>query len=616
MWLAVKRIPSNAAFFTLAFLYVWLVTEPRLIYYGFGTIVDASTFATGWSFLATSVARPGGFATYLSGFLSQGYYYSWLGAAIIVLVGLGLSELARRHLVRAGCKGSKVLSTLPAIAFFVLCATYKHPLVACLAVSLGLLFSLAYELVAPARILIRVCVYGLVAASLFWLAGAGGLLVFSLTTIVHSALVRRDRWLAVGALPLSAAVVWALARYVFLLPPRQAFLVLTPLGDSATAGMGVFLQSLVFLPYGLVPLTIALVRLFMRLSAVKVPVSKAGKARRGLPAVLGKPMAMAAPLVLMAGMLGFGHERMGQAFVLSNYYGCEKQWAEILELARSLPPGQTNVYVNHDIVRALYHTGRLPYDMFEFPQTPQALLLTHETRESELTQLKLCDVFLELGQVNLAERLASELLATRGPLAHVLERLAWISIVKGQDRAARVYLKALGRNLLYHDAARSMLDGLGRGFSPQQAAYISETRSYMPDVGAAAGMGSVDRMLTTLLERNGRNRMAFEYLMAAYLLTGQVDKIVANVGRLDDLGYRTIPTLYEEAILIHFGLRGEKLDVTKFNMKPETIQRYIKFVQIRNAMQPLNRSATLNRLVREFGASYFFYFTFGRVGLS
>ena len=49
--------------------------------------------------------------------------------------------------------------------------------------------------------------------------------------------------------------------------------------------------------------------------------------------------------------------------------------------------------------------------------------------------------------------------------------------------------------------------------------------------------------------------MAFEYLMACYLLTGQVDKVVANIGEAPRPGLPDIPTLYEEAILIHYGSR-------------------------------------------------------------
>ena len=124
----------------------------------------------------------------------------------------------------------------------------------------------------------------------------------------------------------------------------------------------------------------------------------------------------------------------------------------------------------------------------------------------------------------------------------------------------------------------------------------------------------MDETLATLLERNPRNRMAFEYLMACYLLTGKLDKIMENVGRLEDLGYRQIPPLYEEAVLIYYASQRQKSDLGRIKISPETIQRYQRFVQIRGSMLPRNQQETLNLLIREFGASYFFYFAFGQVG--
>jgi hypothetical protein len=87
------------------------------------------------------------------------------------------------------------------------------------------------------------------------------------------------------------------------------------------------------------------------------------------------------------------------------------------------------------------------------------------------------------------------------------------------------------------------------------------------------------------------------------------------MGRLRDLGYPEIPALYQEAILIHFGSQGREVDLAVFNISPETFRRYEAFVQLGNAMESQDRQAVFNRLIREFGTSYFFYYTFGKVGL-
>ena len=170
----------------LSFIYLWLVVEPHLIYHCFGTILpDAPQFATGGSFLRDSLGTPGGPVTYISGFLSQGYYYAWLGAAIIVLAGFCLSELSRRHLVAAGFAHASILAGVPAILFFLIYSRYKHPLTICLAVSLGLLLSLIFEKLPFRRSPVRIVACCLMAVLGFWLGGAGTLLVFALMIVIH-----------------------------------------------------------------------------------------------------------------------------------------------------------------------------------------------------------------------------------------------------------------------------------------------------------------------------------------------------------------------------------------------------------------------------------------------
>jgi hypothetical protein len=623
---------SHLLFFLLCFLYLWLVVGPHLIYHGFGTLLpNAPLFATGWSFLQDSLSMPGGPVLCVSGFLSQGFYYAWLGAAIIVLAGFGLTELTRRHLVMAGWGRASLLAPLPAIMFFLIYSQYHHPLSICLAVSLGLLLSLAFEKLPSHRLWTRALACFLLAVVGFWLGGAGTWLVFAVMTAIYAGRSARTSCVVCTLLALGASIAtaWALAEYVFLIPAHEAWLILTPFAPSATAGLDPFLKVLVFLLYGFVPAMVLLVwagaRLFRGRGPKPNPASrKKGKKQTHAPAqrkrlswaIFAKPAPFALPIVLMALGLYASHKELRKPYVLSNYYACRKQWDKILELARRLPKDKNNVFVNHDILRALYHTGRLPYDMFCYPLVPESLLLTHEKNVSDLTQWKLSDIYLELGYVNLAQKLASELLTIKGPLGPVLEKLGWINIIKGHPATARVYLEALRRDLIYRRTAESLLHGLDHGFGPEQTAYIERIRSCMRDAPTAITGGEpVDQTLAALLERNPRNKMAFEYLMACYLLTEQVDKITANAGRLRGLGYQRIPTLYEEAILIDFGSQGRTVDLSRLNISPRTLQRYETFVRASNALRSQGQQAVFNDLIRNFGTSYFFYCSFGRVGL-
>jgi len=221
----------------------------------------------------------------------------------------------------------------------------------------------------------------------------------------------------------------------------------------------------------------------------------------------------------------------------------------------------------------------------------------------------MCDTFIELGNVDYAEKLASEFLVEKGSAGIILEKLAWINIIKEQESAARIYLNALKKDLIYRRRAASMLNSLKSGFEPDKAAYIRRVNSYIRrDGNARLNKESIEEMLTGLLEHNPGNRMAFEYLMACYLLAIQLDKIAENIGSLNHLGYQEVPTLYEEAMLIYYGSRGQKLNLNDLNIKRETIERYKRFVQLCNSMQTQNPQAVLRHMTGEFGTSYFFYY--------
>jgi hypothetical protein len=626
----VKQIPHNLIFFLLAIFYLWLVVEPHLIYQCFGIILpDAPFFLTGWSFLASSLYLPGGFVMYVSGFLSQGFYFSWLGALVIVLSAFCLCELTRRHLAVAGYARATVLSSLPAVLLFVVYSRYRHPLPACLVVSLGLACSLIFERLPLRRLVVRMMVYCLMAAMLFWLAGAGGMLLFSLMTVIYGIFVRRDFVLSALAAPAGLGIVWYLAQDVFLVPPEQTFSVLAPLVPAAIRGMNTFSTVLIIILYAFVPTGVILLLLgkavFGKIREERKRRSRKRKKEktytgaektRGLAVMLGTMTRAAIPIVLMGAGLYFSHDPMSKPLIQVYDYSLRRQWDTILDLGRSLPKGESNVYFNHDVNRALYHTGRLPYDMFTFPQTPHGLLLSHEEKASSLTQLKLCDIYMELGRINTAEKLATELLTARNHSGIVVEKLAWINIIKGQYQTARIYLNVLKRDLVYRRKAQALLRSMDDGFTSDQTAYIDTIRSRMHHEGyLGAGDKSIERVLTELLTRNPANRMAFEYLMACYLLTGQVDKIAANMEHLKEFDYDGIPTLYEEAMLIYIGSQGRKIDLSKSNIRRETFDRYVRFVQLKNSMRLENRQVVLTRLISEFGSSYFFYFTFGRVGV-
>lgn len=621
--LSKSRLSLGLIFFLFCYIYLWIVVKPDLIYHGFGTLItDIPVFVTGWDFLIDSLRIPGGFTLYAYGLLSQEYYHSWLGALLIVLMALCLYELSRRHLAHIGHFDSSLLPFFPAVMIVLLYNHYEHPLAVCLVVSVGLLLSLGFEKIPIRSLPIRIVIYCLMAAISYWLAGAGGVFIFSLMTTIYLLFIRKEWIPAVLAFPAVVVIIWFLAEYVFHLSLKQAFLLLIPSLGVAIDVKG-FMKVLIVMLYAFVPATVLLIFLWRTLFGKHANASRLRKQKdRKKHAVSShwqwdsltgflRLVVPVVPLVVLAAGLYLSTDRIHRQIVIMNSLSRQERWPEVLELGYRLPKNIFNIYCNHDINRALYYVGRLGYDMFCFPQNPHALLLTQDQEESSMTQLKMCDAYIELGNVNFAEKMASEFLATEGRIGLVLEKLAWINIIKGQEDTARIYLNALRKDLICRDKAESILGKLDNGFDPNEDAHIHRIGSFIRrEDNPRLYKESVVEMLTGLLRQNPGNRMAFEYLMAFYLLAGELEKIMENIGRLADLGYREIPTLYEEAMLIYQGIHGRKPDLGKFNIKPETIERYNRFVRRCNSIQTQDPQAVLQYLVPEFGTSYFFYYRF------
>jgi len=117
---------------------------------------------------------------------------------------------------------------------------------------------------------------------------------------------------------------------------------------------------------------------------------------------------------------------------------------------------------------------------------------------------------------------------------------------------------------------------------------------------------SVEEMLRELLKANRNNRMAFDLLMAHYLWQGKLDEVVGNLGRLDDFGYASIPSLYEEAALLYQQVRGKPADLHGHKLSAETLRRYDDFVRRYDA----GPGVAQRELARLYGHCYLYYYLY------
>ena len=654
-----------AVFFGIAYVYLWLRVDPSLLYHG-SEAPTFPAFSTTSAFLKNFFVLPGGPVEYLAALLSQAYYYPWSGAlavtAIASLLGWAVSDLM------AAVAGQRVrfIWAVPALVILSLSSQYVHGLALLTGVLAAVCAACIYVRMSRLSPAARLMTFLACSGPLYYAAGKGYILYALLCGIVELG-TRRGRLLFLcyavfaGALP-------------YLLGPRLLELSATGLhtrlvrisvnesapGESATIGLCVFL------------LAAAAIAVYRRLVAGPLPRSDssgppptsadeaqqegssceedpAGSEevtyRRGLWPPLhdlrAKPslellVVLITAIVVVALSFDGDRARLRRISRAANKH----QWKEVLWETRSAGRGEPSFQAAHAATRALFEVGRLPYEMFTFPQHPGGFLLAWGTRSRRQAAIRerfvpaeaagapmgnltteewffkrqscfntIGDLPLQLGLVNESEHEAYEALEVFGEHPTILARLAISLLAKDQPEAARRHLEALRTYVHYGDFARKMLQALELDPSLSSDPYLKYLRSVRLDNEATLTGIYLEDRFESLLRRNERNRMAFEYRMAFLLLNLLLEDFVEHLNGLNAFDYAGIPRHYEEAILIHEGLSGERVNLHGRQISPQTRHAYQKLTQMLPGLRrPESRLVTREAIASDFGNTYFFYY--------
>jgi len=334
---------------------------------------------------------------------------------------------------------------------------------------------------------------------------------------------------------------------------------------------------------------------------------KAGSSSQGKLLVKILPYAVLLVLFIIGNVITFNINKKTLNKLM--YFSHIKKWEKVLNQAQKLPSDTYNFYNNYQINRALYHSGRLGEEMFSFPQNIDAFAQRFVMRDAALI-----DISLELGSLNVAEHLSLELLEVAGNSPFFLRDLALVNLAKKQTDTARIFLNALCKDLIFRKKAMCLLRQLDKDPGLEGDRRVQYLRNVMLEKDIANI--DIESLYLKLLEKNRYNRMAFEYLMAHYLMERRVDKVAENFARLDELGYKEIPRNYEEAILLHSLDTGGTIKLFGKKLRPETLEKFYAFSEIMSSSAEISRQAASRELMQKFGSTYFFYYSFDRSGVA
>ena len=641
--IGIALFPTRVVLFTAFFAwYLYAMVDVRLTFQ-----VRGKLFLWNLHYFTDFLGYPGSLLEWADSLLVQLCHYGWPGvialAAIMWLLLVSTIGLMNT-LGRATVGGTWVI---PGIGLMALYGQYNVHTSAIVGMALAMTAANGWCRVPVRQLWFRLVLFVVVSAVLYYVAG-GAYYCFAACCLVHEAFVKKRRLETEFLLLVAVGVKFAVDVVLDYFNPASRYFQMPSINSYKTAILD-WRVILLYLYFPMCALFIvfrqsvgdSMKRLLHRF--IKSNGKKNSKERcKGKnheksvvsertfmwKNVFGRYRWIAGTFFVMSLAATVGYysvDRDLKAYLEIDYCAEHEMWNDVLAKARNLPPRLYQAYVNHDVNLALYHTGRLPYDMFSYIQANMPLFYLDQIPIQSLYR-KPCDLLLALGRVNEAELVALELQQIN-PTSGTLKRLALVKMIKHQPAAASVFLNVLRDDLTWDHWAEAYLQRLATDpdlasdeeIQQKRRLMISEDDVYLVVTNNSRGELSVDYrvMLLNLLKNNGKNRMAFEYLMVIDLLTRDVESVVESFAYLDNFSYSAIPPIYEEAALIYsinhpveFKTNGSEVSFRGRRISEASLTRYRRFKEIVAPYGGPNESAK-SAVARELGDSYFFYYSYG-----
>ncbi len=201
-----------------------------------------------------------------------------------------------------------------------------------------------------------------------------------------------------------------------------------------------------------------------------------------------------------------------------------QQWNRILATIKAeKPKNQIGVTVQN---LALAKRGLLADHLFDYHQNGIAGLLPDVERDAT-SPLPTAEAFYQLGMISVAQRTvfeAQEAILDFQKSARCYKRLAQTNLILGSYEVARKYLKALQKTHFYRDWANETLPLLGNEEAIAQHPEYGHLRKWGYDEDFYFSDHVTPEMLESLYFNHPDNSLAYEYLRAYYLLTGDRER--------------------------------------------------------------------------------------------
>lgn len=201
-----------------------------------------------------------------------------------------------------------------------------------------------------------------------------------------------------------------------------------------------------------------------------------------------------------------------------------QQWNRILATATAEKPNNQIGVTVQNLALAMH--GMLADHLFDFNQNGIAGLLP-DVQSDATSPLPTAEAFYQLGMIYVAQRTvfeAQEAILDFQKSGRCYKRLAQTNLIIGSYEVARKYLTALQKTLFYRDWANETLLLLGDEAAIDKHPEYGHLRKWAYKDDFYFSDHVTAEMLESLYSRNPDNRMAYQYLLAYYMLTGDRER--------------------------------------------------------------------------------------------
>ena len=558
-------------------------------------------------YFINKISFPGGFSGYIGGFLTQFYYLSFAGPLIITGTLLDLQQVMRRILQKINSDPALFpVSFIPSLLGALILCNEFYPLSAIAGFFIAMLAGFIYVNIRSDKT--RFVAGLLMIPITYWLAG-GSFLNLLLLMLIYELLLylRSGKKTGSGLTNVKSFTLrgWYFIAYVLMaagipLLVRQ-FLVLQPL-------MLTYMSEFYYNIRTTIPAAVLVLFLLPPILMVLVHIIKLKEKQVRMTLTVS----IAAFTVLcFLGFKNFANIEAEQIMTY-DYLTRNERWNDVLKYAEKKPPRN---YLSLAMLNlSLAKTGQLGDRMFNYDQHGINGLFLPFNREY-VSAIMGNEILYHLGLTNASQEYAFESMETipdMGKSARVVKRLAETNLINGQYKLSEKYLKLLEKTIFYRKWASNSMTVLNNEEKINNDPDWGEKRRFMVRNDYFFHIKNIEAALNRMVKEHPDNKMAFEYLMAFYMINKDMTNIINLIPLMEKMGYSKVPASYQEAIMYIIGLNNEDpMTNSPAYVSRDTRLRMKAYADI-YGKYPDPRV----RLEKGFAGTYWFYLHFKEVELS